>query len=187
MLQMVKNVDTKTGLIVSEKQKVIEDTLTDEGYKVPPHKMGAKLFADVLFPDQMTDSEIGKVARLAKLMIASTNMLGYRTRSGILPYTERELIDVVGLSEKRGREFIRKMIDLGVMQLNKRIVGEVESEEYYINPAYFFAGRRISLNLYLLFREHLDAVLPGWVRSEFLAAARERVRKDKDDNGERTV
>lgn len=175
MLQVVQNINDETGELLSKKQKYIEDALTDEGYKVPTHKLGAKLFADVSFPESMNDSEIGKMARLAKLMVASTNMLGYRTRTGILPYNEQQIIDIVGLSQKRGKEFVKKMIEFGVMQRNIRIVGDVESEEYYINPAYFFAGRRISLNLYLLFREHLDAILPEWVRREFWKSAKSKV------------
>lgn len=175
MLKIVKNVSEQTGEIYSDKRTIIEDVLTDEGYKVPPHKLGAKLFADVSFPEEMTDSEIGKMARLSKLMVATTNMLGYRTGRGIKPYSEKQLIDIIGLSTKRGREFVDKMINLGVMQKNIRIVGDVESEEYYINPAYFFAGKRISLSLYLLFREHLDEILPDWVRREFWRTANTKV------------
>jgi len=172
LLQLIKNVDTRTGEIILEKRKHIEDALTEEGYKVPAHKRGAKLFAGVPFPEEMTDAEIGKMARLAKLMVSTSNMLGYRKKGGIVPYTEKQIIKIVNLSQKRGREFIKKMIDLGVMQKNIRIVGDIESEEYYINPAYFFAGRRISLNLYLLFREHLDPILPEWVKREFIQSAK---------------
>lgn len=176
MLKIVKNINHDTGEIYSDKRTLIEDVLTDDGYKVPSHKLGAKLFADVSYPEDMTDSEIGKMARLAKLMVATANMLGYRTGRGIKPYSETQLIDILKMSRFRGREFIAKMISLGVMQKNTRIVGDVESEEYYINPAYFFAGRRISLNLYLLFREQLDPILPEWVRLEFWRATMEQVK-----------
>lgn len=175
MLQMIKNVDTGTGQVISEKQNHFEDTMTNEGYKVPPHKLGAKLFADVPFPTGMTDGEIGKMARLAKLMVATTNMLGYRSRAGIMPYTSKHIIEITQLSPKRGKEFLGKMIQIGMIQKNIRIVGDVRSEEYYINPAYFFAGKRISLNLYLLFREHLDDILPEWVKREFWLAANNKV------------
>lgn len=179
MLQVIKNIDQSSGEILSEKKKIIEEMFNDEGYRVPTHKLGAKLFADVPFPETMSDSEIGKVARLAKIMVASSNMLGYRSHGGILPYTEKQIIKIIGLSDKRGKEFMKKMIGLGVMQLNTRKVGDVVSEEYYINPAYFFAGKRISLNLYILFREHLDKILPPWVKKEFLAAANEQAKPSK--------
>ena len=173
MLQLVKNINEKTGEIISEKQKYFEDTLTEEGYKVPSHKLGAKIFSDVSFPIEMTDSEIGKMARLSKLMIATSNMLGYRSKAGIRPYTAGKLINILNLSYKRGKAFLEKMVRLGVMQINRRKYYNIEMQEYYINPAYFFAGRRIDLNLYLLFREHLDQILPEWVRLEFWKAAKE--------------
>lgn len=174
MLQLVKTVNTETGEVVSNKQKYFADVLNEDGYKVPPHKLGAKLFANVAFPKEMTDGEIGKMTKLSKLMISTSNMLGYRTRSTIKPYTEKEIIEIVKLSNKRGKEFLTKMIKLRVMQIVVRKYGDIEISEYYINPAYFFAGRRISLNLYLLFREHLDQILPKWVRIEFLLSARKQ-------------
>lgn len=174
MLQYMANINEKTGEITRERRKFIEETFNEEGYRVPPQKRKASMFADVPFPFGMSDAEIGKMARLSKLMISTSNMLGYRKGKGILPYTEGHLIEVLGMSQYRGTEFIRRMIDLGMMQRVRRVIGSIDSEELYINPAYFFAGRRISLNLYLLFREHLDPVLPDWVKAEFLSLANEQ-------------
>lgn len=176
MLQIVKSVDKRTGEIISDKRIEFEDILNEEGYKVPVHKLGAKIFSDVAFPDEITDTEIGKMTRLSKLMVAQSNMLGYRTRGGIKPYTRDQIIEIVKLSRRQGVTFISKMQRLGVMQKNIRLVEGKEVHDYYINPAYFFMGKRISLNLYLIFREHLDLIIPGWVRKEFLNAANEQVR-----------
>lgn len=175
MLQLVTNINDKTGEVISQKERHMTDVLTEEGYKVPSHKLGAKLFANIPFPKDMTDNEIGKMARLAKLMIADSNMLGYRARTGIKAYNQEQIIEIVGLSYKRGKEFIDKTIKLKVMAKTIRIIGDLEQEEYYINPAYFFAGKRINLNLYLLFRESLDPVIPAWVKREFMESAKEQV------------
>jgi len=169
-VRLVKDIDAN-GEVYGEKEIKMPDRFNEEGYLVPYNKRGSKMFADVPFPERMNDAEIGKTARLAKLMVSTSNMLGYRTRTGILPYTEKQLIELVGLSAYRGREYISKMVNVGMMQRTKRIVGDVESEEFYINPAYFFAGNRISLNLYLLFRENLDPILSEWAKSEFQHAA----------------
>ena len=176
MIQLVKGIDEKTGQIVSDKAFRFEDVMNEEGYKVPSHKLGAKLFADVSFPDGITDTEIGKMTRLSKLMIAESNMLGYRTRGGIKPYTRDEIISIAKLAKRQGVTFVTKMQRLGVMQKNIRIVDGKEVHDYYINPAYFFMGKRISLNLYLIFREHLDPIIPEWVKKEFISAANEQVK-----------
>jgi hypothetical protein len=173
LLRLIKNMDHRTGCIYSEKAQFIEDTMTEEGYRVPPRKSGFKSFDEIPLPKEMTYPEKGRMVDLAKCMISTTNMLGYRKNGKIFAYTAEGIIDKVQLSPKRGRQFLQKMIRLGVMQKVIRKYGDVESEEYYINPAYFFAGKRISFNLYLLFREHLDPILPGWVKNDFLMAARE--------------
>ena len=172
MLRVIKDIDTSTGEVCKQREQRYEPTLTEEGYKVPGHKAGAKIFEGVAFPESMTHAEIGKMTILAKNMIPISNMLGYRSKGCILSYTEAHITAMVGLSPKRGRQFIQKMIDLGVMQRVIRQYDDQEYIEFYINPAYFFAGKRISLNLYLLFREHLDPLLPSWVKQEFVKLAK---------------
>ena len=171
MLKVVKNIDEKTGELLSDRQSYYESVFTEEGYKVPYHKAGTRMFDDVQFPKDMSDADIGKLTRLSKLMISTSNMLGYRAKGSILAYSEEHIINVTGLSQKRGKEFIQRMIGLGAMQRVVRMYGDIESTEYYINPAYFFAGKRVGLNLYLLFREHLDPILPKWVKNEYLKLA----------------
>lgn len=184
MLRLIKNVDHRTGRTYSEKAQFIEDTMTEEGYRVPPRKSGFKSFNEIPLPKEMTYPEKGRMVDLAKCMVSTTNMLGYRKNGKIFAYTAEGIIEKVQLSPKRGKQFLQKMIRLGVMQKITRKYAEVESEEYYINPAYFFAGKRISFNLYLLFREHLDPILPEWVRQEFLRQAKTFEDKAGRDNGQ---
>lgn len=177
MLRIVQDIDDKTGDEKRRKQFYYEDSFNVDGYKVPSHKAGAKMFSEVSFPKEMTDAEIGKMARLAKLMVADSNMLGYRTKFGIRAYTSDHIIRIVDLSPRRGRQFLDKMMRLGVMQLNMRKYRDIECLEYYINPAYFFAGRRIGINLYLLFREHLDPILTPYAKDAFWKMASDKVKK----------
>ena len=176
MIRIVKDVD-ENEVVKSEKKFYFEDSFNADGYKVPSHKAGAKMFCEVSFPKEMTDTEIGKVARLAKMMVTDSNMLGYRTKHGIRSYTSEHIIRIVDLSPRRGRQFLDKMMRLGVMQLNIREYRDVRCIDYYINPAYFFAGKRISFNLYLLFREHLDPILTPHAKECFWKLASEMVRK----------
>lgn len=177
MLHVVANVDEKSGEVKNQKQFFYKDAFNTDGYKVPNHKAGAKMFYEVPFPDEMTDAEIGKMTRLAKLMIVDSNMLGYRTKWGIRAYTSDRIIKIVNLSPRRGAQFLKKMIRLSVMQINIRKYGDVDCLEYYINPAYFFAGGRIGINLYLIFRESLDPILTPYAKECFWKLANEMVRK----------
>lgn len=159
------------GEVVSDRNERFTDTLNDDGYRFPPHKLGARIFADVDFPTDMTDAEIGKMTRLSKLMIGKTNMLGYRKGRSILPYTAHEIAELANLKERQGRDFINKMGRLKVIQK----VDINDSYQYYINPAYFMAsGQRLSLDLFLLFKEDIAPILPKWVLDSFLIQAREK-------------
>lgn len=52
---------------------------------------------------------------------------------------------------------------------------KVDGVGFYINPAYFMAnGQRLSLDLFLLFKEDLKAVIPSWVIIEFIRQAKEK-------------
>lgn len=168
MIQSLKLISPE-GEVVKEVNRHFSESLNDDGYRIPSHKMGARIFSDVQFPPEMTDSDIGKMTRLSKVMIGKTNMLGYRRGKSIEGYTADEIGRMVGLTNRRtARNFVNKMTRLHVLK-------RVEDVGYYINPAYFMAnGQRLSLDLFLLFKDDLKAVIPNWVMIEFSRQAREK-------------
>jgi hypothetical protein len=175
-------IDDRTGLIVSEYTSDFPDALNDEGYRFPSHKLGARMFAGVEFPKLMSDAEIGKMARLARrYMIAATNMLGYRDGREIKAYTGVEIAELSGYRDRQGRRFISKMVRLHVIQR----INTNSGAQFYINPAYFMAnGKRLSLDLFLLFRSELTPLLPSWVMIEFLRQANNKAILSTDANSE---
>lgn len=154
------------GAVVSERSSPFKAMLNNDGYKVPIHKLGAKIFADVKFPETLTHADIGRMTCLSKLMIGKTNFLGYRKGREIEAYTEKELTDFIKLKDRQGRQFIKKMCSLHIMR--KTETG------YYINPLYYLTGQRLTLDLFLIFRDELKNFLPLWVIAEFLRQAKEK-------------
>jgi hypothetical protein len=167
-------VDSETGEIISESQESFAAAMTEDGYRIPSHKAGARMFSGVLFPSELSDGELGKMSRLARsCMVGKTNMLGYRRNKSIIPYTADEIIELVGLCGGRGRRFLSKMQHIHMMQ---RVVTD-SGPQYYINPIYYMPnGHRLSLDLFLLFRNWTEAILPRWVINDFLRQAQEKVR-----------
>jgi hypothetical protein len=100
-------------------------------------------------------------------------MLGYRKGKEIKPYTAQEIGALVGLYARSGYlAFINKMLRLHVMH---KIQDTSNEWQYYINPAYFMAnGARLTLSLFLLFKDDLMPILPEWVMGEFLTMAHEK-------------
>lgn len=71
-------------------------------------------------------------------------------------------------TDRPARNFVNKMLRLHVMM-------KIDDVGYYINPAYFMAnGQRLSLDLFLLFRNELKSILPDWAIVDFLRQAQEK-------------
>jgi len=163
-------IDPATGEVKHSKVRAINAAFDEEkGYLFWARKNFAKSFSDVPYPNEMTDTEIGRMARLAKKIWSNTNMLGYRGNGGVRPYGVPEVAKELGISERQARTFLNKMVRLGLMARVEVEVGEATETHLYINPIYFFSSNRVPLNLYLIFREQFDAVLPEWVKREYLA------------------
>ena len=131
----------------------------------------ARLFAEIEFPNGVSDSDIGKMTRLSKYMIGETNALGFRSGKKIYPYPEYRIFEIVGIkSVKRGREFLQRMLQHRIMKKK-----EIDGSNYYvINPAYFMvSGKRLTLSLFLEFQQEIAPLLPGHVLAWFLNQAKE--------------
>ncbi len=171
MIEETRRIDETTGEIVNKKVRHIAVQFDEaKGYLFWARKSFAKSFLDVPFPGGLTHAELGKLAILSKHMWANTNMLGYRGNGGARPYTIVQIGGLVGLKEYQAGVFVRKLERKGVIARAK-VETEGRSEiQFYVNPIYFFSSNRIPLNLYLIFREQLDKVLPAWVKEEFSRA-----------------
>ena len=182
MIRETRYIDEKTGELRAKKVNRLWTHFDDDrGYLFWARKNFSRSFADVSYPEEMTDAEIGRIARLAKKMWSNTNMLGYRGHNGVRPYTIEQLGEIIGLGPRQMRRFVGKMIDLGMMAQHIEGKGRLKEVQYYINPVHFFGSNRIPLNLYLLFRQHLDKLLPDWVKNEYRRVDEEKTRKTGGD------
>jgi len=173
ILKRTQYINTGNGVIQKEDARFVTAAFDDEkGYLFWARKGFAKSFADVDFPKAMTMKERGQMATLAKKMWSNTNMLGYRGNGGVKPYNDEQIGTIVGLKAYQGKAFVRKMIRVGMIA---KVTVTTEGErviQYYINPIYFFGSNRIPLNLYLIFKNQLDKVLPAWVLEKYAVAKR---------------
>jgi hypothetical protein len=165
-------IDDQTGEIVGQKSRYVGNRFDPEkGYLFRNQAGGFSQFYDVSFPPGMTDMEIGRMTRLAKKMYGKTNLIGYRGNGGIRPYDIDGMARIIGLERRQTYNFIKKMINLGVMaKVKVESRGRVDYQ-FYINPLYYNSSNRIPLNLYLLFRQQLDPYIPIWARKKFLDMA----------------
>jgi hypothetical protein len=172
MRKETRLIDTQTGEIVNNKVEYISCSFDEQkGYLFWARKSFSKSFQDVEYPPEMSFKERGQMATLAKRIWSTTNMLGYRGRGGVRPFSIEQIGMIVGLKPYQAAKFVRKMIRVGMIaQVDVRLEKGRETQ-YYVNPIYFFSSNRIPLNLYLIFRKQLDAVLPAWVKQKFAEAS----------------
>jgi hypothetical protein len=164
----VERIIDEHGQIVRETQREIPAYFDDaEGYLLWPRKNHGKHYRDTPFPAGMSFMDIGRMTVLSESMWSNTNMLGVKGQGGVKPFDLTDIAKVLKVAERQSYRFVDRMLKLGVMAKVK-VMGNGESEiQYYINPLYFFGGKRLPLSLYLLFRKQLDAVLPTWVIQRF--------------------
>lgn len=174
MIKATSYYDQDTGELYKTNLKHVDASFDEEkGYLFWNRKKYAKTFQELDYPDALTDAEIGKLSRLSKKLYANTNLISYRGNGGIRPCSVEMMADLLGLEFKQMQRFLKKMMRLGIMAK-----AEIRSEnaletQYYMSPLYYFTSNRIPLNLYLLFRQQLDRVLPLWVQNKFADAAKE--------------
>ena len=180
-------IDTKTGEIKGDADSLFPEPMTAEGYRFPSHKLGARMFADVDFPAEMSREEIGAMAIIARrCLVGTSNMVGYRHRSEIIAYTASEIAEVAGYAKRQGYRFVARMLRLRVVR-RWQSDGQVH---FYVNPAYFMrSGQRLSLDLFLLFRAELTPLLPADIMKLFTQQAQGKavLKSDAKDEAERIV
>lgn len=155
------------GEVVKEHNERFTQSMNEEGYRFPSHKAGARLFRDVSLPREISYQDKGRMYDLSQLMVGNTNLIGYKQDGKIYGYTDNEIGDIVELSGKRGKEFVKRMIA-------NKIIKKLDAG-YYINPAFFMStGQRLSLELFINFQDELIPLLPKWVIDDFLLQARKK-------------
>ena len=118
--------------------------------------------------DKVSDfADIGRLHVLAENTYADTNMIAYYKNKKYYPAGIKEISEMIRLCERNTKDFVKRMIDLGIMA--KAIVNSNEQidVQYYLNPLYFLSSKYLSPGLYMLFKKQLDEHLPQWVINKF--------------------
>lgn len=146
----------------------------ESGYLFWSQRNFVKSFPDVDLPLDITDDERGKLDKLSHKVFADTNMLAYKGHNKVVPFEHKDIGETLKLGERQTRRFVDKMLQLGIMA---RLIIDTKGQkttQYYLNPMYYFSSNRLSLNLYLLFKDQLDAVLPKYVVTNFQTLQQQR-------------
>jgi len=168
MYKRVTTID-EDGVILNIKDFKYTIFDNEKGYLFKNRSYYFKGFkVDNRLSDKVSDfADIGRLHVLAENTYADTNMIAYYKNKKYYPAGIKEISEMIRLCERNTKDFVKRMIDLGIMA--KAIVNSNEQIDiqYYLNPLYFLSSKYLNPGLYMLFRKQLDEHLPQWVINKF--------------------
>lgn len=160
-------IDTETGEKLYQYEKRGVDRINDKGYLFKSNSNKATLYECIDFPEELSDSDIGKIFRLKSHIERYSNMLRVRRSAGYFPMDKSDFSKVWNISERRARSLLNKLKDLGIIAEATIETAKKTTTQFYMNPLYLHNGKRINLTLYRIFDKQLKPFLPEWVIIEF--------------------
>lgn len=168
MIKDTRYINEDTGQVFESRYRKFQ-IFNNDGYLLWAKKAGRKQFNDIKLTDILGKGEdFRRVHILAELIYKETNTIMLRENTRKVRIADLEDISkIIGLNIRRTREFLNRMIAKHVLAKRIDRVGDLLSEKYLFNPLFFMCAKRLSADLYFLFKESLDCYLPSYVVNEF--------------------
>jgi hypothetical protein len=167
-VKLTRYINTETGEYF-DKGQYVDLQFNEDGYLFWNRKGNVKTFLDCRLPKEFTWTERGRIEELKHYILKDNQFLVYRSGNTIKPLGIKEMMRILGMTERQCRALIRKLKTFNIIKEVR-----VETLTYFVfNPIYGFKGKRLSLNVYLFFQEELKQILPKWVVEKFVGEAEE--------------
>lgn len=161
-----QNLDT--GEFV-EKKSWVDLQFNDNGYLFRSNNNSVKSYLDCPMPQELTWAEKGRLLELRHYILKDNQLLVYRSHGTIKPVDIPEISRILEMSGRQAQNLMQRAAQCKVI---KEI--QLDGLRYFMfNPVYAFKGKRLTLDVYIMFQEELKSILPKWVVSRFLAQAKE--------------
>lgn len=156
-----------SGQLTDQKVQKVKYFDDEKGYLFWLNRECVKTYKGCGLPDKLTETETARVYRLSLTMRKNSNLIYYKSGNSFKAMGLSQIARYLKISQRQAAAFISKMIFLHIIGKVRVNIGRGTCTQYYINPCYFFNGKWLNANLYLLFRKDLDHVLPSWVKDRF--------------------
>jgi hypothetical protein len=157
-----------TGVVVKEQNyefKIFDDK---KGYLFRSNSNFIKGYQGIRLSEVINSkADFANMHILAEHLYRDTNMIGIYKSRKYHPATIPEIAEIVGLTPRHAREFLIRMIDIGVVMFNQTICADKAEIRYFANPLYFMTSKWLSAELYMMFRHELDMHLTPTVIAWF--------------------
>lgn len=176
----VREIDQGTGEVIAagQRKKWFSNFRDSKGYLFKPQAHFVRVFTGIKLPKEIKSKDAYRLYLLIDRLENGTNRLIYRSDHTNRSMHISHIAAYLGIAYASASRFVSRMIRAGVMARGKVKVGHETNVAYYFNPLYYIRGKWLTYELYTLFQDQLDPVLPTWVKRKFAEAHR-----DPDDAG----
>ena len=144
------------------------DTDTCE-YRLKSRTQGYIMRTDVPYPEGMKPLDIGYINILAKHSVCRIGLLAHVVNRRMISLSVDDMINVLGLSHKRGMMFIKRMQRFKMLRRVDLFDDDKKMcRQWYLSPVYFTCIVINSLT-YMIWHKEIAFELPAYV-NEFFAA-----------------
>lgn len=180
----VREIDQETGEVIASGQRAkwFSNFRSSKGYLFKPQAHFVRVFTGVKLPAEVKAKDAYRLYLLIDRLENGTNRLVYRSDSTNKSMDLDHIAGYLHMPYTSACSFVNRMIRAGVMAKGKITVAHSQVVSYYFNPLYYIRGKWLTYQLYTLFQEQLDPVLPAWVKRKFAEAHRDP-EDDEDEEG----
>lgn len=156
------------GEVLNTKVTSYKDRFDNEkGYFLYSNGQSINGKSGVFFPGELSKLDIANLTILSRYLVSNSNLLGYRGNRSMKAMDVEQIAKVINVNKRQGYNFIKKMMEHGMIAKVTIETKESINIQYYMNPIYFMNGRNINLNLYILFQNQIEHHIPGWAQKKF--------------------
>jgi len=168
MIKRSQLIDDETGLIVSTNDFKYTIFDNDKGYLFGTKKAYIKSYQGIKLSSVISNkADYANMHLLGENLYKDTSMIAVKRNRKVYPAEVKEMSQIIGLNERYTKEFVQRMMELGVIAKLVINTKETIQVQYHANPLYFTSSKYISPALYMMFRKQLDEHLPAWAIQRF--------------------
>lgn len=140
----------------------------DKGYLFKNKAYYVKGYQDMRLSDAVKNKgDYANMHLLAEHLYKDTNMIAIYRSKKYHPANIRDMCKMLNMCEKRFKQFLDRMIKIGIIARAEIITKDSVQVQYHVNPLYFNTSKYLSPALYMMFRKQIDDHLPEWVIRRF--------------------
>jgi hypothetical protein len=161
-------IDDSTGLVIRQSNYHYNIFDNEKGYLFKNRTSYIKGYQGIKLSRVISNkTDYANMHILAENLYKDTNMICYKRNKKYYPADIEQIAIILNMTERYTREFIQRIIRLGILAKVTVNTNKTKQIQYHVNPLYFNTSKYLSHMLYMLFRKQLDNHLPIWVIERF--------------------